>query len=59
MNCKEDDTVSAVGLVMESGAADVLAYEGLPETPGDVPAEGHGPEGNGASPEPEEPEESA
>jgi len=53
MNMKEDDTVSAVALVMES-AEDTGA--GVAE--GDVAetdpsaAEGHGPEGNGASGEP-------
>src|SRR3954452_11804341 len=49
MNMKEDDTVSAVALVMDSDdTAASVAGDDLPETP----ADGHGPEGNGATPEP-------
>src|SRR3954465_4828545 len=47
MNMKEDDTVSAVALVMESTedtAADVAEGDG-------DPGSSHGPEGNGAAPE--------
>ena len=51
MNCKEDDTVSAVALVMESGDADVVDVA-AGEPPPEGATEGHGPEGNGSSPGP-------
>jgi DNA gyrase subunit A len=55
MNMKEDDTVSAVALVMESAeetAAAVADGDGDPGVePAVEPGEDHGPEGNGAAPE--------
>jgi hypothetical protein len=55
MNMKEDDTVSAVALVMESGdtAASVTGEPALAD--GDGSVEGLGAEGNGASPDGETP----
>jgi len=52
MNMKEDDTVSAVALVVDSGetAAEVAGNGDIAAEIEDE-AEGHGPDGNGAAPD--------
>jgi DNA gyrase subunit A len=59
MNTKDDDTVSAVALVMESGET-AASVTGEPSLADDTPLEAGGAETNGATPEPvpaEEPDD--
>jgi hypothetical protein len=52
MNLKDGDTVSAVALVMESDEETSAAVSDDPPMT-DAAGTGHGPEGNGASPDEE------
>src|SRR3954454_8156452 len=56
MNMKEDDTVSAVALVVDSGETAAPVGEDNGDTPPAPQADagGHGPDGNGASPDADE-----